>query len=34
MLKAKTLALRANAGEIEHGEMKPAAGMVQFSIAA
>jgi hypothetical protein len=34
MLKAKTFALRAIAGEIEYGEMKPTAGLVQFSIAA
>jgi predicted RNase H-like HicB family nuclease len=33
-LKAKALALRVIAEEIEHGEMKPAAGTLQFSIAA
>ena len=33
-LKAKALALRAIAEEIEHGEMTPAADMLQFSTAA
>lgn len=33
-LKAKTLALRVIAEEIEHGEMSPAADFLQFSIAA
>lgn len=33
-LKAKALALRVIAEEIEHGEMQPAADMLQFSIAA
>lgn len=33
-LKAKTLALRVIAEEIEHGEMAPAADTLQFSIAA
>jgi predicted RNase H-like HicB family nuclease len=33
-LKAKGLALRVIAEEIEHGEMKPAADMLQFFIAA
>jgi predicted RNase H-like HicB family nuclease len=33
-LKAKTLALRVIAEEIEHGEMTLAADMLQFSIAA
>jgi predicted RNase H-like HicB family nuclease len=33
-LKVKTLALRVIADEIEHGEMLPAADMLQFSIAA
>ena len=32
--KAKALALRVIAEEIEHGEMHPAAGTLQFSIAA
>ena len=32
--KAKSLALRVIAEEIEHGEMTPAADMLQFSIAA
>lgn len=31
--KVKSLALRAIAAEIEHGEMPPAAGMLQFSTA-
>jgi predicted RNase H-like HicB family nuclease len=34
MLKAKALALRVIAEEIEHGEMKPDADVLQFSIAA
>jgi hypothetical protein len=33
-LKAKALALRVIAEEIEHGEMQPPAGMLQFSVAA
>jgi predicted RNase H-like HicB family nuclease len=33
-LKAKALALRAIAEEIEHGEMQPAADVLQFSVAA
>jgi predicted RNase H-like HicB family nuclease len=33
-LKAKALALRVIAEEIEHGEMKPAANIFQFLIAA
>ncbi len=33
-LKAKALALRVIAEEIEHGEMHPAADILQFSIAA
>ena len=33
-LKAKALALRVIAEEIEHGEMKTAADTVQFSVAA
>jgi predicted RNase H-like HicB family nuclease len=33
-LKAKALALRVVAEEIEHGEMTPAADMFQFSLAA
>jgi predicted RNase H-like HicB family nuclease len=33
-LKAKTLALRVIAEEIENGEMQPDADMLQFSIAA
>jgi predicted RNase H-like HicB family nuclease len=33
-LKAKALALRVVAEEIEHGEMTPAADTLQFSIAA
>jgi predicted RNase H-like HicB family nuclease len=33
-LKAKALALRVIAEEIEHGEMKPAADTLQFCIAA
>lgn len=33
-LKAKSLALRVIADEIEHGEMQPAADMLQFSVAA
>ncbi len=33
-LKAKSLALRVIAEEIEHGEMQPAADMLQFSVAA
>jgi predicted RNase H-like HicB family nuclease len=33
-LKAKALALRVIAEEIEHGEMKPAADSVQFCVAA
>jgi predicted RNase H-like HicB family nuclease len=32
--KAKSLALRVIAEEIEHGEMQPAADTLQFSIAA
>ena len=32
--KVKALALRVIAEEIEHGEMKPDAGTVQFLIAA
>lgn len=32
--KAKSLALRVIAEEIEHGEMTPAADMLQFSTAA
>jgi predicted RNase H-like HicB family nuclease len=32
-LKAKALALRVNAEEIEHGEMTPAADRLQFSVA-
>ena len=34
VLKAKALALRVIAEEIEHGEMKPDADVLQFSIAA
>ncbi|MCX6636876.1 MAG: type II toxin-antitoxin system HicB family antitoxin [Acidobacteria bacterium] len=33
-LKAKALALRVVAEEIEHGEMPPGAGMLRFSVAA
>ena len=33
-LKAKALALRVIAEEIEHGEMKPPSGILQFSVAA
>jgi predicted RNase H-like HicB family nuclease len=33
-LKAKALALRVIAEEIEHGEMRPATDTLQFSIAA
>jgi len=33
-LKAKALALRVIAEEIEHGEMSPAADTLQFSVAA
>ena len=33
-LRAKALALRVIAGEIEHGEMKPYSDLLQFSIAA
>jgi predicted RNase H-like HicB family nuclease len=33
-LKAKALALRVIAEEIEHGEMTPAADTLQFSVAA
>jgi hypothetical protein len=33
-LKAKALALRVVAEEIEHGELKAASDAVQFSIAA
>lgn len=33
-LKAKALALRVIAEEIEHGEMTPAADSLHFSIAA
>ena len=33
-LKAKALALRVIAEEIEDGEMKPAADTLQFSVAA
>ena len=33
-LKAKALALRVIAEEIEHGEMMPTADLVQFSLAA
>jgi predicted RNase H-like HicB family nuclease len=33
-LKAKALALRVITEEIEHGEMPPGAGTLQFSIAA
>jgi predicted RNase H-like HicB family nuclease len=33
-LKAKTLALRVIAEEIEHGEMRPGADTLHFSIAA
>ncbi|MGO4884392.1 MAG: type II toxin-antitoxin system HicB family antitoxin [Bryobacteraceae bacterium] len=33
-LKAKSLALRVIAEEIEHGEMPPAPDTLQFSIAA
>jgi predicted RNase H-like HicB family nuclease len=33
-LKVKALALRVIAEEIEHGEMKPAADTLRFSIAA
>ena len=32
--KAKSLALRVIAEEIEHGEMTPAADTLQFSVAA
>jgi len=34
ILKAKELTLRVIAEEIEQGEMQPAAGSVQFSVAA
>lgn len=34
ILKAKALALRVIAEEIEHGEMKPDSDTLQFSIAA
>jgi predicted RNase H-like HicB family nuclease len=34
MLKAKALALRVIAEEIEHGELPPAADTLRFSIAA
>ena len=34
ILKAKALALRVIAEEIEHGEMKPDADVLQFSVAA
>lgn len=34
MLKAKALALRVIAEEIEHGEMATASDMLQFSLAA
>ena len=33
-LKAKAFALRVIAEEIEHGEMTPAADLLQFSVAA
>ncbi|HEY1203394.1 MAG: type II toxin-antitoxin system HicB family antitoxin [Bryobacteraceae bacterium] len=33
-LRAKALALRVIAEEIEHGEMKPGADTLQFSVAA
>jgi hypothetical protein len=33
-LKAKALALRAIAEEIEHGEMPPGADSLRFSVAA
>ncbi len=33
-VRAKALALRVIAEEIEHGEMTPAVGTLQFSIAA
>jgi len=33
-LKAKALALRVVAEEIERGEMPPGAGMLRFSVAA
>ena len=33
-LKAKALALRVVAEEIEHGELPPEAGTLEFSIAA
>ncbi len=33
-VKAKALALRVIAEEIEHGEFQPSADIVQFSIAA
>lgn len=33
-LKAKALALRVIAEEIEHGELSPDADLLQFSIAA
>lgn len=33
-IKVKALALRVIAEEIEHGEMHPAADLLQFSIAA
>jgi predicted RNase H-like HicB family nuclease len=33
-IKAKALALRVIAEEIEHGEMKPDSDLLQFSIAA
>jgi predicted RNase H-like HicB family nuclease len=33
-LKVKALALRVIAEEIEHGEMKPVADILQFSLAA
>jgi predicted RNase H-like HicB family nuclease len=32
--KAKALALRVIAEEIEHGELKPSADLLQFSVAA
>jgi hypothetical protein len=34
MLTAKALALRVIAEEIEHGEMKPDADVLRFSVAA
>ena len=33
-LKAKALALRGIAEEIEHGEMRPSTDLLQFSLAA